>query len=158
MEFWCSDKNVVRALTWNSNPIADGLIKSNKPLWIACALNQSESTSHMWEAPWGFDKLYCASFHRLNYRVYSGCTQARYCRLSSTLAFVWLRAIHESKKLSKTLVDWLYNDSRLFKAYWYFHEEITWLTSQRVFYRSYSNYIYLYLYSWDYISLHSWNY
>ena len=26
-------------------------------LWITCALNQSESTSQILEAPWGFDKL-----------------------------------------------------------------------------------------------------
>ena len=32
-------------------------IQSNKPSLITCALDQSESTSHIWEARWGFDKL-----------------------------------------------------------------------------------------------------
>ena len=44
------------------------IIQSNKPLWITCALDQSESTSHIWESSLGFDKLlYCA---RLNWRLY----------------------------------------------------------------------------------------
>ena len=44
-------------------------------VWIESALNQSESTSQIWQALRRFDKL-LSSFHRLNYRVYSGCTQA----------------------------------------------------------------------------------
>ena len=53
----CPNYNIViRAPFWKNNNFE--IIKSNKPLWIACALNQSESTSHIWVAPRVFDESF----------------------------------------------------------------------------------------------------
>ena len=41
-----------------------------KPLWITCALDQSESTFQVWEAPRGFDKLLREFSQTVKYWVY----------------------------------------------------------------------------------------
>ena len=63
---WLNHKPSFTPITYRNKIFA--IIQSNRPLWITCALDQSECTSHIWESSLGFDKLlYCA---RLNYRVY----------------------------------------------------------------------------------------
>ena len=42
-----------------------------KPLWITCALDQSESTFQVWEAPRGFDKLLREFSQTVKYWVYT---------------------------------------------------------------------------------------
>ena len=47
------------------------IIKSNKPLWIACSLNQSESTFYIWVAPRVFDEFSQTELPSV-FRLYTG--------------------------------------------------------------------------------------